>query len=668
MALLKKAAKKAAKGAAKGAAKKGGASSSNFELLHPRARKGLPNAGEFVDVQGRLAAMGGKWDPDSGAWKVPKDKRPDLEALLDEINFEAVAVPDGMRVATPEDLDTKFAGKKIPPGWVDVMIAKDPTAAIQVRGRDSVGRVVSIRAKDADANAAAEKFARIKLLDEKMPDLDARLNLEAQGDDTAAAVMLVRKMGLRPGSLIPTGAKDQAYGASTLQRRHVEVNGDTVRLRFVGKEGIWNDLSIKDRQMAQVLGARLLGREGDDPIFPGVTDRKMNTWIAGTAGKGFSNRDFRTHRATGEARMMVAQMRLEQPDLDPRMLQLAVGAHVAGVLGNTREEALRTYIDPAVFDSGLAFAPAKSAAQKTAIAKKAWETRRAKAGAPTPSEPAPGVRDSKRLENAPEPAPAKPSTPAAVVEAGGKHNLAIQRDPRVVEAKERQEKFRVAYNEEMDKQQAVTDRGETPNYRASMAIHSEYMAAKLDVAAARTVALTQAMAARRSLGGGPEPIAARRADQKEGPAKKLVGTVKRAMDELPSEWFPGPTIKVLHNEEEAYWNDELRLVVASNQYDAMHELGHVVESSYAPVGDLVDAFFAERVKDFPLVKSRSGWQAYKGAFPVESYMERYYPKGHTEVLSITLQQLLRDAVIGDNVWDDGDPEVRDFVLGLLMEV
>lgn len=90
------------------------------------------------------------------------------------------------------DRTKKFGpGTKIPPAWRDVMVTDDKTAPLQVVARDAAGRRQAIYSQEHIDEQAAIKFARIRLLDEHMPAVDAALSDEALGDDTAAAMMVI---------------------------------------------------------------------------------------------------------------------------------------------------------------------------------------------------------------------------------------------------------------------------------------------------------------------------------------------------------------------------------------------------------------------------------------------------------------------------------------------
>lgn len=320
-----------------------------FEALHPRDRSGR-DRGQFVDVPGSMAGLGGSWDAERGVWLIPSDRREDVDEWLKGIGFDAIPVPAGMRPINDEDRKKTWGpSTKIPPGWTDVMVTDDPNASVQVRGRDSQGRIQTIRSRAAIEESSYAKFVRVKALDEKMPAVDQRLSSDAMSSDTAAAMMLVRKMGLRPGSTKDTKALKQAYGASTLERRHVHVSGDRVRLQFVGKKGVNIDLEMEDADLARVLKRRMRGKAGNERLFSTNGDR-MNRWVRETTGGDFTVKDFRTHVATSTAASMVSDFESPKTPAQRRAMELHVGGAVSKMLGNSRKQALESYIDPGVFD------------------------------------------------------------------------------------------------------------------------------------------------------------------------------------------------------------------------------------------------------------------------------------------------------------------------------
>jgi DNA topoisomerase IB len=315
-----------------------------FEALHPRDKTGR-DAGEFVDVVGRMTSLGGEWDAPRGAWLVPKANRADLDALLADIGVTAINIPEGMRPATDQDRKRLV----VPPAWTDVFVGS-PDGKYVVIGTDAKGRRQYRRSATFAAGQDAKKFAKIKALHDALPGVDERLQREHLTSDDAAAAMLIRRMGLRPGSTADTKADVQAYGATTLLRRHVHVSGDEVRLKFVGKDGVHLDLRVEDTLLRRMLTQRTKGKTGDERLFDTSPD-KVNRWLDGAA-PGFTAKDYRTYLGTSEAAAFIATLPEPQTPQEQKALRNKVGDHVAAILGNTRTVALKSYIDPSVFKDG----------------------------------------------------------------------------------------------------------------------------------------------------------------------------------------------------------------------------------------------------------------------------------------------------------------------------
>jgi DNA topoisomerase-1 len=236
---------------------------------------------------------------------------------------------------------------KFPPAWTDVFVAESPDNDLQVVGRDSKGREQRIYSDAFRATKDREKFARIQHLQNELPKIDAALDSDAGHDPAAAAVLLVRMMGLRPGSDRDTLGSAKAFGASNLERRHVHVTGDTVKLDFVGKGGKHIKLEKTDHRLARMFEHYTRGKSGDQRIFD-TNEVKMRAWLADHA-EGLKVKDFRTRIATSTALQLMSDMPSPTTPAEFQKARNNIGDQVAAMLGNTRTMALTSYIDPTVF-------------------------------------------------------------------------------------------------------------------------------------------------------------------------------------------------------------------------------------------------------------------------------------------------------------------------------
>lgn len=236
----------------------------------------------------------------------------------------------------------------IPPAWENVRVDEDPKADLQVLGQDAKGRA-QYRYSEAFAQSqAARKFQRVALLNAKMGDLDkaTRKGIGA-GDDDAAAARLIMQTGMRPGSDEDTGAEKKAYGATTLLKKHVKVDGNTVSYSFVGKKGVAIKGEVTDPLLARYVAGRLDASDGPD-LFRTSAGR-VNAFIKESVGSDYKAKDLRTHRANASAASFVRDMPRPKTTREYTSYRNTVGDRVAAQLGNTRSVALKDYINPIVF-------------------------------------------------------------------------------------------------------------------------------------------------------------------------------------------------------------------------------------------------------------------------------------------------------------------------------
>lgn len=253
---------------------------------------------------------------------------------------------EGMRKAS--ELDRKRL--KVPPAWTDVTVAADPEAPLQCRAKDGKGRPKALYTDAFHAQQAALKFDRIRALHDKLPNLDTALAADAKSNDTAAAVLLIRRMGLRPGSMNDTKADVQAYGATTLLVSHVVWTDSHMHLTFVGKEGKHLDFEVHDPELAVVIAARCAGKKPGDRLFS-TNEGKALAYIKQHTGEHFKTKDLRTYHANALALAAMAHTEGAPPKTlaEFKKMRKAVAVEVSAELGNEPAMALKAYINPAVF-------------------------------------------------------------------------------------------------------------------------------------------------------------------------------------------------------------------------------------------------------------------------------------------------------------------------------
>lgn len=238
---------------------------------------------------------------------------------------------------------------RVPPKWKDVRINPDSKAGLQAVGVDSKGRPTAQYSEEHHAAQAVKKYARLKKFSAVRDSLVTQAAKDAAGgNDDAAVMLLIAKTGMRIGSERNTGAKVQAYGATTLQARHVKVAGSVTTFEFVGKKGVSISLTSIDPDLARTIKSRLKGKGPNDTIFS-TKDSKVRDYMHSVGGKGFMPKDFRTYVATSTALDMVKGMGAAAGEKEFKAMRLTVAKKVSSLLGNSPAMAVSSYIDPAVW-------------------------------------------------------------------------------------------------------------------------------------------------------------------------------------------------------------------------------------------------------------------------------------------------------------------------------
>lgn len=230
------------------------------------------------------------------------------------------AVSPGYRKATPEELDLYSHT----PQYSGAHIAEDPDARNPVRlFQPGGGEPTRLYTFDHHLTAEREKWARVnRMMEEREGLQDAMTEKMRQGDDTATALRLVLETGMRPSSdnaasiekdengkaiLDPATGKPPidprtgevkkvpTYGASNLEGRHVKrQNKDgSVTLDFIGKSGVRNVITVKDKELADEL-MRRKGNAGPNGKLWDTSPGKMGATIKENASPDFKTKDMRT--------------------------------------------------------------------------------------------------------------------------------------------------------------------------------------------------------------------------------------------------------------------------------------------------------------------------------------------------------------------------------------
>lgn len=220
-----------------------------------------------------------------------------------------------------------------------------------------------------DRNAEA-KFERVSAVEPHLAAarsaLEKRMTdggLSGRERDAAAIASVIAETGLRPTDGEESIAHGH-YGIASLLAHHATVEGDSIALDFIGKEGVRNKTTIRHPANVAYLKTKLAEKSGDEPLWTAGSDDAGDALKAAVTAAGGPDdvklKDLRTIKATQTARTVVGNYAGPPPPLtgdakkDAKAIVAAVlkmSGEVATVLNNTAQQARDNYIHPEVFKS-----------------------------------------------------------------------------------------------------------------------------------------------------------------------------------------------------------------------------------------------------------------------------------------------------------------------------
>jgi DNA topoisomerase I len=310
------------------------------------------------------AANDGRQDAASAGLRYVSDDRPGVRRRRSGKGFSYVQ-PDGLRLCDRGAVK-RIRALAIPPAWQEVWICPFADGHLQATGRDAKGRKQYRYHLSFREVRETTKYEHLIAFADVLPVLRARVRQHMALRGLPREKILATVVYLLDTTLIRIGNDDYArqnksYGLTTLQNRHVDVEGTEVRFRFVGKSGKPWFARIRNRRIAKIIracqdlpGQELLQYLDDDGVPRDVASSDVNAYLREVTGADITAKDFRTWAGT----VLCAVALHEMEDFTAitqakRNIRSAV-THVAARLGNTAAICRKCYVHPAVPEAYLA--------------------------------------------------------------------------------------------------------------------------------------------------------------------------------------------------------------------------------------------------------------------------------------------------------------------------
>src|SRR5829696_8130768 len=272
--------------------------------------------------------------------------------------------PDG-RVVRERERIRRFRSLAIPPAWSDVWICPIPEGHLQVTARDGRGRKQYRYHPNFRAHRDRAKFERMVKLSDVLWKVRERVERDIALPGLQRKTVMATIVWLLERTLIRVGSHELAkennsFGLTTLRRRHVSIDGATLRFEFRGKSGVAHAVAVTDRRIARIVQRcrELPGRE----LFQYVDARgrrqivyadDVNTYLRKITGRDVTAKDFRTWAGTMIAAQSLRELGPASTKRDAERNVLCAIDRTAERLGNTRAVCRKYYIHPVLIEAYL---------------------------------------------------------------------------------------------------------------------------------------------------------------------------------------------------------------------------------------------------------------------------------------------------------------------------
>lgn len=248
----------------------------------------------------------------------------------------------------------------IPPAWQNVWISTDPNGHLQATGYDEKGRKQYIYHSDWVAYRQRSKFARLNVFGNTLSRIRARLDEDLQQQGWPKSRVLALVVSLMDSHYLRIGNDyyknhNQTFGLTTLRRKHLEEEGNQLKIGYKAKSGKYRNITLKNRSLIKLVLAtsELPGYEvfrylDDSGKSCKIDSHDVNEYLKEIGSENITAKDFRTWGGTVLAVNFYNQARQDVANNPRSKLETAIVRRVAKKLCNTMATCREYYIHPKV--------------------------------------------------------------------------------------------------------------------------------------------------------------------------------------------------------------------------------------------------------------------------------------------------------------------------------
>lgn len=250
----------------------------------------------------------------------------------------------------------------LPPAWENVWICAQANGHLQATGIDKKGRKQYKYHEYWNHIRNHTKFSHLYDFGKALPQIRLQLKKDFALKSLplekvlATVVMLMQCTCIRIGNSFYEKLYG-SYGLTTMKDKHVDIRGSDIRFSFKGKKGVFHNLSLKSRKLANIVqqckdipGKELFQYYDEEGRHKAIDSGMVNEYIKQISGGHFTAKDFRTW--TGSLYALQAFKDVGQAETlnQAKKKIVEVLDIVAKQLGNTRAVCKKYYVHPSIID------------------------------------------------------------------------------------------------------------------------------------------------------------------------------------------------------------------------------------------------------------------------------------------------------------------------------
>ncbi len=252
---------------------------------------------------------------------------------------------------------------RIPPAWENVWICPKANGHLQATGIDSKGRKQYRYHVNWEVARNNNKFTKMLSFGKALSGLREKIDNDIEEKGFSRNKVLATVVSVLDNTLIRIGNRvyeksNKSYGLTTLRNKHVKFEGKEVKITFVGKKNICQEVVLNDRRLTKLVkkcrelpGHQLFQYYDEEGNKMPVESEDVNQYLRENTGIDLTAKDFRTWGgSTSALKKLLEEPKPEEEKEVQKKIKEAI-QYVASKLGNTVAVCRKYYVHPLVLQT-----------------------------------------------------------------------------------------------------------------------------------------------------------------------------------------------------------------------------------------------------------------------------------------------------------------------------